>query len=326
MLPARLAFSILSPGGPRGRLSILIFHRVLPQPDPIFPGEPHASSFDAMLGWLRQCCQVLPLDDAVRRLREGSLPARAAAITFDDGYADNHDVAMPILQHHGLSATFFVATGFLDGGQMWNDSISEAVRHCRLPVLDLAGLALPGTGPTRLALSGLAQRGQAIAMLIDRIKYSNAEQRVALSAAVAERAGVAQRGDLMMSSQQVCGLRRGGMLVGAHTHSHPILAKLTPDAARAEIDHSKRLLEDLLGDRVGLFAYPNGVPGTDYLPASVDCVRGLGFDAAVSTSRGAAGPGSDLYQLPRFTPWDRSRSRFCLRLAANLRQTTQTVA
>ncbi len=316
---------MLSPAGPRARLSILVFHRVLPQPDPLFPGETHAASFDAMLGWLRQCCQVLPLDEAVRRLGQGNLPARAAAITFDDGYADNHDVAMPILQRHGLSATFFVATGFLDGGQMWNDTVGEAVRHCRLPVLDLEGLALPGTGPERLDLADPAQRARAIGLMIDRIKYSDPEQRVALSAAVAERAKVARRGDLMMSSQQVRGLHRGGMRVGAHTHSHPILAKLAAAQVSAEIDQSKRVLERLLGERVGLFAYPNGVPGTDFLPESVACVRGAGFDAAVSTAHGAAGPGSDLHQLPRFTPWDRSRARFCMRLVANLRRPVQTV-
>ena len=319
-LPARLAFSLLSPSGPRARLSILIFHRVLPRPDPIFPSEPHAASFDAMMGWLRQCCQVLPLDDAVRRLREGSLPARAAAITFDDGYADNHEVAMPILQRHGLSATFFVATGFLDGGQMWNDTVGEAVRHCQLPVLDLGDLGLPGSGPTRLAMAGPAQRRQAISALIDRIKYCRHEQRLSLSTAVAERAGVCQRRDLMMSSQQVRGLRDGGMLIGAHTHNHPILAKLQLDAARDEIERSKRQLEDLLSEQIKLFAYPNGVPGTDYVAGSVACARSLGFEAAVSTSWGAAHQGSDPFQLPRFTPWDRTAARFYGRLAANLRR------
>ncbi|MCK7493591.1 MAG: polysaccharide deacetylase family protein [Comamonadaceae bacterium] len=61
----------------------------------------------------------------MRRLGEGTLPARALAITFDDGYADNHDVALPILRRHGLNATFFVATGFLDGGIMWNDVLDR---------------------------------------------------------------------------------------------------------------------------------------------------------------------------------------------------------
>ena len=53
---------LLSPGGRRARLSVLIFHRVLPKPDPLFPDEMHAERFDSMLGWVKSWFQVLPLD------------------------------------------------------------------------------------------------------------------------------------------------------------------------------------------------------------------------------------------------------------------------
>jgi peptidoglycan/xylan/chitin deacetylase (PgdA/CDA1 family) len=90
-----LRFGALSPGGPRARLSVLIFHRVLPRPDPLFPGEPDAARFDWQLRLLKRWFDILPLPDAVHALREGRLPARALAITFDDGYADNCTVALP---------------------------------------------------------------------------------------------------------------------------------------------------------------------------------------------------------------------------------------
>src|SRR3990167_7749886 len=102
-------FGWMSPAGAKARLSILIFHRVLPEPDPLFPQEMHARQFDAVCGWLAHWFNILPLDRAVQLLDTGTLPARAACITFDDGYADNHDVALPILLHHGLNATFFIA-------------------------------------------------------------------------------------------------------------------------------------------------------------------------------------------------------------------------
>ena len=70
-------------------MSILVFHRVLALPDPLFPGEVDAVRFNRICSWLADWFQVLPLDQAVRHLRAGSLPARALAITFDDGYADN---------------------------------------------------------------------------------------------------------------------------------------------------------------------------------------------------------------------------------------------
>ena len=108
------------------------------------------------------------------------------------------------------------------------------------------------------------------------------------------------------------------MQVGAHTGSHPILAALSVDEARSEIAQSREVLQCLLAERIGLFAYPNGKPGQDYNDDSVRLVRELGFDAAVSTAWGAARTGDDVHQLPRFSPWDRQRSRFALRLLRNL--------
>ena len=125
--------------------------------------------------------------------------------------------------------------------------------------------------------------------------------------------------DLMMGSHQVKAMHQAGMQIGAHTVSHPILARLTDDQARDEVQRSKRFLEQLLGERVGLFAYPNGKPGEDYTPQSVEVVRSLDFDAAVSTRWGASRTGDDMFQIRRFTPWDKSRLRFGARMLANFR-------
>jgi peptidoglycan/xylan/chitin deacetylase (PgdA/CDA1 family) len=306
-----------SPAGPRGRLSTLIFHRVLPAPDPLFPGELDAAAFDRVCGWLREWFNVIPLDEASGRLRDGTLPARALAITFDDGYADNHDVALPILRRHGLPATFFIATGYLDGRRMWNDTVIEAVRRSPHSELDLSGvnaLKLP-----RLPVATPAQKSAAIEAVIGRAKYLEPEQRQAAVEAVAASAGAELPADLMMTSDQVRALRRAGMLIGAHTQTHPILARLAPAQARVEISEGKRDLENLLGEPVRLFAYPNGKPGQDYTPEHPAMVRDAGFDAAVSTAWGAAHSGSAAFELPRFTPWDRTRLRFGLRMLANLR-------
>lgn len=303
-----------SPAGASGRLSVLIFHRVLSEPDPLFPEEMHARRFDALCGWLASWFNVLPLDEAVERLKAGRLPARAACLTFDDGYADNYHVALPILQHYDLKATFFIATRFLDGGRMWNDTIIESIRGCNMAVLDLSTLGLG-----RHALDSIANRRAAMAALIDQIKYRPFAERITLTEQLGHLAGVQLPHDLMMTSDEVKALRHAGMQIGAHTMSHPILARLTDEQARQEIGGSKHFLEQLLGERVGLFAYPNGKPGDDYTPHSVDVVRSLGFDAAVSTHWGALATGGDLYQIPRFTPWDSTKLRFGARLLANLR-------
>ncbi len=312
-------FSLLSPAGARGRLSILIFHRVLLQPDPLFPDEVDAARFDALLGWVKSWFNVLPLDVAADRLQRGELPARAAALTFDDGYADNHDVALPLLQKHGLPCSFFVATAFLNGGCMWNDVVIESIRRTPLRELDLRGVV--DASADRFDLGDLASRRQALQSVIGRIKYLPPLERKACVDRIAERAEVQVPDDLMMTTAQLLGLRRAGMSVGAHTISHPILKSLPAPQAADEIDGGRRQLEALLGEPVSLFAYPNGKPDVDYAPAVHPAmVRDMGFSAAVSTQWGAARTGTDPFQLPRFTPWDRSRSRFGLRLARNLLQ------
>jgi peptidoglycan/xylan/chitin deacetylase (PgdA/CDA1 family) len=97
------------------------------------------------------------------------------------------------------------------------------------------------------------------------------------------------------------------------------LTRLASPAARREIDQSRDRLTAILGEPVSLFAYPNGKPGQDYAAEHVRMVREAGFSAAVSTAWGVASTGGDVFQLPRFTPWDRRPARFALRLLLNRR-------
>lgn len=311
----KTAFSLASPAGREARLSILIFHRVLAEPDPLFPDEPDATRFDQILKWATAWFNFLPLDEAARCLREGSLPARAAAITFDDGYADNYTQALPILQRHGVSATFFVASGFLDGGRMWNDTVIEALRNTTLSVLD-TGL----DGLRELSLGDIDAKRHAMHRLLAAVKHMQPDERLETVERIASHCAVTLPDDLMMSSAQLRALRAAGMIIGAHTVSHPILAVTSLEQAREEIESGKAHLEQLLGEPVRLFAYPNGKPGSDYRPVHVNMVRELGFEAAVSTHWGANTRDSDPYQLLRFTPWDRNKLRFGARLLQNLRR------
>ncbi|HEY8708836.1 MAG TPA: polysaccharide deacetylase family protein [Burkholderiaceae bacterium] len=312
----RWIFNRLAPGGAGGRLSVLIFHRVLAGPDPLLPDEFDAVRFEMVCGWLRRWFNVIALDTAARQLAQGTLPERPLAITFDDGYTDNHDVALPILRRYALPATFFVATGFLDGGRMWNDTVIEAVRCTPHETLDLRGVECGHLGIRRVR--GIDEKRNAIAAIIDGIKYLPQPQRDAIVGCIAARCGATLPDNLMMRSEQVAALRRAGMQIGAHTVTHPILATLSPGAARDEIVNGKRRLEAIIDEPVSLFAYPNGRPDRDYTAQTVALVREAGFDAAVTTAWGAAGAGVDPFQIPRFTPWDRTQLRFGLRLAHTL--------
>lgn len=300
-------------------LSILIYHRVLARPDPLFPGEVNRALFERQLRLLKRFYTVLPLPVALQRLQDGSLPPRAACITFDDGYADNAEHALPLLQQYGLHATFFIATGYLNGGQMWNDRVIDAVREAPGATLDLRDLGLDC-----LPLASLAQRRAAIEHVLGKLKYLPFEQRQRLAVDIRRRAGGAMRtmAPAMLTTFQLQRLHAAGMGIGAHTVSHPILAALSDRAARNDIANGKRELEQLLQAPVSLFAYPNGKAGRDYGPAHVAIVKSLGFTAALATDWGVARPGTglDLFQLPRFTPWDKGRLAFLWRLRQNRRQ------
>ncbi len=308
----RLGAAIAAPGGARAKLAILMYHRVLPQPDAL-TGEIDAHAFDRQLAALRECFNVLPLAESVERLRRGSLPPRAVAITFDDGYADNVEVALPALQRHRLHATFFIATGFLDGGRMFNDTVIEAVRRMPGPTFDVPALDL-----RHIAVGTMDEKRAAIGRVLESVKYLDMQSREDVAAQIARIGGQPLPDDLMMRTDQLRALAAAGMEIGGHTVNHPILTRIDADRARQEIQANRSALESLTGKPVRLFAYPNGIPAQDYSAVHVAIVRELGFVAAVSTSWGAATRNCDEFQLPRFTPWDREPNRFVARLLHNL--------
>jgi peptidoglycan/xylan/chitin deacetylase (PgdA/CDA1 family) len=295
---ARATGAILSPAGSRARLLVLTYHRILAHRDPLLADEIDAATFDRHVALLTRSFRVLPLGRAVGLLQRGALPARAVALTFDDGYANNCEVALPILARHGASATFFVCTGFLDGGIMWNDAVIESIRQAAAGELDLRERDIG-----RFELSDTGSRRKCLDTILTAIKHRSPAQRAADVAAVVERCRAQLPRDLMMRSAQVVELRDAGMELGAHTVTHPILKSIPLDQARGEITTGREHLERLLGEPVAVFAYPNGRPGSDYEAQHVTLVRELGFEAAVSTARGYADAASDRFQLPRTALW-----------------------
>lgn len=295
------------PGNTRGLL-ILTYHRVLAADDPLRPGEMTQRAFDRHAAVLRRWFNVLPLVTGWRRTLDGTLPPRAVAITFDDGYADNAELALPILTRHGLTATFFVATGFLDGGRMWNDTIIETLRRARAP-LDLRDL-----DGGLLDNDSMADKARAVPAVIRAWKHLPPQERQRRVAALVERARLEPPNDLMMRSEQVRQLAQAGMELGAHTVTHPILRSISDAEAADEMARSRATLAAISAAPVRTFAYPNGRLGDDYDARHADIARRTGFDLAVSTNAGTARRESDAFQLPRFGPWPESNWRFAARL------------
>ncbi len=316
----RAGATVLSRRGSAASLLVLIFHRVLPQPDPLLPAEPDGATFANQMDLLADNFRVLPLREAVSALARGSLPARSLCITFDDGYANNLKVALPILRSRGLPATVFVAPAFLNGGRMFNDTLIEAIR--RAP----ARLDLRSEGLGELDLTHDSQRSDAIDRLLAELKYLEPAERLCRVLDIAACAQAELPTDLMMTDDQVRELHAAGIEIGAHTMTHPILTRIDAAAAAREMRESKARLEEITRAPVLCFAYPNGRPARDYGRGHVELARQSGFVLALSTAWGAATARSDVYQIPRIAPWDTSARRYGLRLAAAYRQRAFPVA
>lgn len=307
----KLALPTLLKTRGKQRLSILIYHRILPSFDFMRPDEPTVEQFDWQMELISRYMKPLSLNDALIQLEENRLPDNAICVTFDDGYADNEVYALPILQKWDIPATVFVSTGFLDGGIMWNDAVIESVRLCGNS-LDLTSL---GLGIYELHTNECRRKiAQEVLKKIKHKERNNRDKEVSI---IASQALSSLPENLMMTTQQVVKMFRSGVDIGGHTINHPILAKLSTQDAETEIIEGKKILESLIGSPIEYFAYPNGQPVQDYNADHIEIVKKCGFKAAVSTAWGVSSRGDDKYQLARFTPWDKKPEKFLFRLLVN---------
>jgi len=312
--------SLMSPSGARGRLSIFMFHKIPALADPLVPDEMNLARFERILDFLVDHANVLPLAEAVKAMQQESLPARAVALTFDDGYPEWIDHVSPALRKRGLPATFFVTTEQLGGESLWHERITSAVR-----ALPDSGVLLPYGFGNYSDLHNAATRRLLVSALQERLKYAPLPERLAaieqLEAQACRPLELARRFD----AAAVRTLHSQGFEIGAHTIRHPILNECTLAQARQEIAGSRETLEAIIGGRVESFAYPNGRPGEDYNAAHVALVKAAGYTSAVTTSSGASSSASDVFQLPRFSPWGDSDGRIALQMARNMLTQARTV-
>jgi peptidoglycan/xylan/chitin deacetylase (PgdA/CDA1 family) len=293
----------------RQGLAVLTYHRVAREPDPLRGRMLTAGEFRGQMRMLSRFFRPVALAAGLRTLRAGTLPPRSVAVTFDDGYADNVQVALPILLAEGVPATFFISTSYLDGGRMWNDTVIEALRQIQ-----------PGDHRFRHAVDGVLRvpadgaRRPLVLSLHEQLKHLPDDERRDAAAELAALADGPLPSDLMMRRQDVGALLEAGMDVGGHTRTHPILAGLEAAKAEEEIAGGLEDLVSLTGRAVTRFAYPNGRRGRDYGDREVAILRRLGVEAALVTDRGIVRPDSDPLQAPRLAPLHKNAVRFAVAL------------
>ena len=264
-----------------------------------------AEDFERHVLTLKSHYDVIGLADLSAALgdlgrRSSGQAQRFVMITFDDGYRDNFEAALPILQSHGVPGVFFLTTGFLDrGGLAWWDEIAWMVRSSRLNGLSigLPGLdqPLPFDQPNRQL---------AIRQLLGLAYRLDGQQRDAFLIQLADVSGsgrapneVSQ--DLWMNWDMARQIRDAGMSLGAHTVSHPVLSRLTADAQNFEVCESRLRLETELRQPVTALSYPVG--RRDCFNADTrTALSQNGFDWAFSFYGGYSdGSKVDRFDIPR---------------------------
>jgi len=299
-----------------GRAIVLMYHRVADEAD--YLGMTVAPEvFVRQLRVLRRRAHVVPLAALVARLGEGA-PLRddLAAVTFDDGYRDNLDVALPLLRAEGVPATVFVSTEFIDGTRrpagerlraaceaLWRERTAPATwtGESSVDVRIRALLASPGSldavAQLRQALKALAHDGEDVMRRLESMAAGAAPARCS-----------------MLDWDGVRALARGGVEIGSHAVSHGILARMPIEQAEHEIRASKGRLESELGRQVQGFAFPNGRRG-DFLPEHLAALRQAGYGYACTAETGANLPGCDAFQLRRIGVGNDSDGLLDLKLA-----------
>jgi peptidoglycan/xylan/chitin deacetylase (PgdA/CDA1 family) len=274
----------------RGRGAILMFHRVLRAGNAGFAPnsglEITPDFLDALLGRLRaQGLDIVDLDTVVSRLRTGEPQERPfVALTFDDGYRDTMDVALPVLEKHGAPFTVYVTTGFADrSARMWWVEMEEAI--AALPRVRISAVGRDFDLP-----AGTADEKQAAFDALYWPLRGGAESellRVARELAdMAKLDGAAIVDELCLNWEGLRRLARHPLVtIGAHSLTHAMLAKHPLDLARFEMAESRTIIEREIGAPVAHFAYPVGDPGSAG-PREFSLAQEIGFASAVTTRPG----------------------------------------
>jgi len=284
--------------------AILMYHSVLPGPEQhadLLGGIAHSEfQFREQMELLAREYQPVSLDGVVKSLRSGEpLKKRSVVVTFDDGYRDNFEVAVPILNHFGIPATFYVTVDCVENRRLpWPSRLRFAIRKTKLA-------AWTDSHAKTWKLDSDSSREETFATLCSdccRLSGEVQEDFVQRVERNLEVSVPTQSNSFMMDFDQVRGLVRNGHSVGSHTMTHPNMAYVSVDDARQEFVESKARLEEQISTPITHFAYPCPALSPHWNARTVDQSRTLGYDSAVTTNSGLTQSGDNPLCLKRLRP------------------------
>lgn len=290
--------------GSKERLTIVTFHRVLPEHQlreyPIRSIAVTPAELAWFLETLAKSFQPTTLADAAGRWLQRAEGKPPLAITFDDGQLDNYLHARPVLEQAGVKATFFVASAAAATGELlWHDRMAYVARRLlAAPGSEAKALWRQVTPPAPDApgpLEGDAALALAASAVEAAKRWSSAERQDWMARAEGLVGSGVPAWDGMMTSKELRALAAAGHEIGCHSHSHEILPVLEDAALRREILDAGQRVTELSGQRCTSFCYPNG----DHDRRCLELVRSH-YDWGVTVQAGYNRRGDDVAALRRF--------------------------
>jgi len=287
------------------RVTILAGHCITAPSNGFLPKDMKISGqkLERILAWLGKRMDVVTVAEGVRRLDEGG--RSAVCLSMDDGYRDNAEVMMPLLERMGVSATVYLVSSLLGGTRIdWSHKYFWMLERLSPEEL-LERFANETRDRERFPAvrQACASSGDVVYHFKRYLKYDAepAERDRALDVVFRELGGdeAAVANELLMDWELAKRMRDAGHELGCHTVDHPVLERLEPAEAEAQIAGAREALEAELGEgTVTTFAYPFG-RRWDYKQETRDVVRRAGFRAAVNTHSGANHRDSERTELAR---------------------------
>lgn len=299
-----------------GRPLILLYHRIAQASFDPWALCVSARHFAQQLEVLEKRKIVLPLAELVAAVGAGRAPRHAVAITFDDGYADNLEHAHPMLESHGMPATFFLTMrNITRRREFWWDELGRILVEAPDLPSELS-LALGGERFCRAVPRAPEEREALYRCMWARLRELRDEARERVLDELAAWAGLGREPRDSHRPLTVDEVRRlaaaAGMSIGAHTITHPVLDRLPVPEQEREIRGGKAEIDVLLGAAAATtLSYPYGAHG----PETARIAREAGFACACTTRPGTLGRRSDPWRLPRLVIEDWDEATFTRRLA-----------
>lgn len=265
----------------RANLLVVCYHGVVAVPTSDAWLHLPLHQFERQIEHLSRNYVILPLDEGLRRLRDGDLHAPTACVTFDDGYANNFTTALPVLRRYGVPATVYLVTGLVGTDRrLWTTRLEYALLDTDVTEVRLGDRGVDGALGT-----SVAERRQSVRRIKEHLKRLDDDRRLELLKEIIDLVGESDRAldqHRMLSRKELAAFDADGTVsFGAHTHTHPILSRLSDSRLREEVTrsvHEVRQLRNVSNS----FAYPNGRP-EDYDRRVQRMLAGLEVTAGLTT-------------------------------------------